>query len=53
MAPQVAKIMAVELKKDEEWITNQVNDYVRVTLNYTLQLYLLNNHNNQIYNHER
>jgi len=36
MAPQVAKIMAAELGKNEEWITKQVDDYVRVTQNYIL-----------------
>ncbi|MBK5207970.1 MAG: glycerol-3-phosphate dehydrogenase/oxidase [Flavobacteriaceae bacterium] len=36
MAPQVAKIMAVELGKDEKWIAKQVEDYVKVTSNYIL-----------------
>ena len=36
MAPQVAKVMAKELGKDEAWQTKQVDDYVQVTLNYIL-----------------
>ncbi len=36
MAPKVAKIMASELGKDEQWITAQVDEYVKVTMNYIL-----------------
>ena len=36
MAPQVAKIMAKELGKDNEWQLTQVEDYKRVTSNYIL-----------------
>jgi glycerol-3-phosphate dehydrogenase len=36
MAPQVAKIMAEELGKDEKWIAKQVDDYIKVTSNYIL-----------------
>ncbi len=36
MAPKVAKIMAKELGKDEAWQTKQVEDYLKVTMNYIL-----------------
>jgi glycerol-3-phosphate dehydrogenase len=36
MAPKVAKIMAEELGKDAAWQTNQVEDYLNVTMNYIL-----------------
>lgn len=36
MAPQVAKIMAAELGKDEAWQAKQVDDYLQVTSNYIL-----------------
>ncbi|SNR46562.1 glycerol-3-phosphate dehydrogenase [Lutibacter agarilyticus] len=36
MAPQVAKIMAAELKQDEAWEKKQVGDYIEVTSNYIL-----------------
>ena len=36
MAPAVAKIMAQELGKDEDWQTNQVASYIEVTSNYIL-----------------
>ena len=36
MAPQVAKIMAAELKQDAAWQTKQIDDYAQVTSNYIL-----------------
>jgi glycerol-3-phosphate dehydrogenase len=36
MAPEVAKIMAKELGKDEAWQTKEVADYLEVTSNYIL-----------------
>jgi glycerol-3-phosphate dehydrogenase len=36
MAPQVAKIMANELGKDQDWQEKQVADYMEVTLKYIL-----------------
>tara|TARA_R110002050_G_scaffold54738_3_gene123735 strand:- start:690 stop:2249 length:1560 start_codon:yes stop_codon:yes gene_type:complete len=36
MAPKVAKIMAHELKEDDEWQLKQVADYMKVTSNYIL-----------------
>jgi glycerol-3-phosphate dehydrogenase len=36
MAPQVAKIMANELGKDEAWELDQVSDYIEVTSQYIL-----------------
>lgn len=36
MAPEVAKIMAAELGKDEAWQTKQVADYIEVTSNYII-----------------
>ncbi|MGJ8548019.1 glycerol-3-phosphate dehydrogenase/oxidase [Winogradskyella wichelsiae] len=36
MAPEVAKIMAKELGKDEAWQAQQVKDYTKVTSNYIL-----------------
>ncbi len=36
MAPQVAKIMAKELGKDEKWQAAQVANYMKVTSNYIL-----------------
>ncbi|WP_166967837.1 glycerol-3-phosphate dehydrogenase/oxidase [Yeosuana marina] len=36
MAPKVAKIMAYELKEDDEWQLKQVADYIKVTSNYIL-----------------
>ncbi|ARV16809.1 glycerol-3-phosphate dehydrogenase/oxidase [Polaribacter sp. SA4-12] len=36
MAPEVAKIMAKELEKDEAWQTEQVANYLEVTSNYIL-----------------
>ena len=36
MAPQVAKIMAKELGKDEKWQLDQIANYIKVTSNYIL-----------------
>ena len=36
MAPQVAKIIAKELGKDNDWILQQIVDYKKVTSNYIL-----------------
>ena len=36
MAPHVARIMAGVLAKDEEWINNQVEDFLQLANNYTI-----------------
>lgn len=36
IAPEVAKIMADELMKDQEWIANQVNSFKAIASNYIL-----------------
>lgn len=36
MAPKVAKIMAQELGKDQDWETKQVANYIEVTSNYII-----------------
>ncbi|OQY02555.1 MAG: FAD-dependent oxidoreductase [Bacteroidetes bacterium 4572_117] len=36
MAPEVAKIMAEELKYDEQWVSSQVKEYTELAKNYLL-----------------
>jgi len=35
-APSVAKLMRDELKKDENWVNDQINEFKKVSLNYQL-----------------
>ena len=37
MAPQVARIMALALNQDNDWIQNQINNFKAVASNYLLQ----------------
>jgi len=37
LAPQVAVIMAKEMKKDSEWISEQIENYTTLTKNYLLK----------------
>jgi glycerol-3-phosphate dehydrogenase len=36
MAPKVAEILAKELNKDKQWISNQVEDYTQLAKGYIM-----------------